>query len=168
MKYYVYELIDPRDGQPFYVGKGQRYRYLAHVKEAVSGKTGQKCDRIRDILNSGETVKHSIVKWFVDEQDAYDYEVERIFELGIENLTNISLGGNGPVTKRWDGSWTETTVRGLRRRLLRAIRLIVETGGFVVILGNYSEDFTLPVINMIKKMMTDIGRERFYEILGCR
>lgn len=30
--YYVYRLIDPRNGDTFYVGKGQRNRVFDHIK----------------------------------------------------------------------------------------------------------------------------------------
>jgi hypothetical protein len=33
---YVYVLIDPKDGCPFYVGKGQGLRMLAHGEEAAA------------------------------------------------------------------------------------------------------------------------------------
>ena len=31
LQYYVYRLIDPRDGQTFYVGKGKGNRVFAHA-----------------------------------------------------------------------------------------------------------------------------------------
>ena len=32
VKYYVYRLIDPRNGQTFYVGKGKRNRVFMHAQ----------------------------------------------------------------------------------------------------------------------------------------
>ena len=31
LQYYVYRLIDPRDGQTFYVGKGKNNRIFSHI-----------------------------------------------------------------------------------------------------------------------------------------
>ena len=33
--YYVYRLVDPRNGQTFYVGKGKNNRVFAHAKRAL-------------------------------------------------------------------------------------------------------------------------------------
>jgi hypothetical protein len=58
---YVYLLVDPRDGRPFYVGKGRGVRMLAHGLEAEdveSGADGAKLARIRDIRAAG--LEHEI------------------------------------------------------------------------------------------------------------
>ena len=34
-RFYVYELIDPRDGKVFYIGKGQGRRIYGHEAEAA-------------------------------------------------------------------------------------------------------------------------------------
>lgn len=60
---YVYMLVDPRNGLPFYVGKGQGLRFTSHGYEAgaASGdapeendaETSEKIKRIREIRASG-------------------------------------------------------------------------------------------------------------------
>lgn len=60
---YVYMLVDPRNGLPFYVGKGQGLRFSSHGYEAdaASGdapeendaETNEKIERIREIRASG-------------------------------------------------------------------------------------------------------------------
>ena len=37
-KYYVYALIDPRNNQFFYIGKGQGTRDKSHLKETIRTK----------------------------------------------------------------------------------------------------------------------------------
>lgn len=95
MRFYVYDLIDPRTGQIFYVGKGTGRRTHAHVKAARGGEPGKKCDRIREILAAGLTVEVSIIREFDDESLAYAFERRRIAKLGHASLTNIAPGGGG-------------------------------------------------------------------------
>jgi hypothetical protein len=94
-RFFVYDLIDPRDGKVFYVGKGQKKRPYAHEREAINGKQSAKCDKIREILASGNKVKIDIVKRFCDEAEAYQYEADRIDQIGLANLTNSIPGGGG-------------------------------------------------------------------------
>ena len=37
LKYYVYRLIDPRNGETFYVGKGKGDRVFAHANGEIDG-----------------------------------------------------------------------------------------------------------------------------------
>ena len=41
LKWYVYRLIDPRNGETFYVGKGQGDRIFQHVKGALAVGNGE-------------------------------------------------------------------------------------------------------------------------------
>lgn len=91
--YYVYELIDPRDRRPFYIGKGTGRRKHMHVRDARAGKIGKKCERIREIIAAGLNVGVAIVREFDDEAAAYAFERRRIAKLGLSNLTNIAPGG---------------------------------------------------------------------------
>jgi hypothetical protein len=96
-KWYVYELIDPRDGEPFYVGKGCKNRIKSHEKEAAKqlGVCSEKILRIKDIWNLGLKVEHKFVAYFWNEQDAYDFEASLIDCSALDNLTNIIRGGGG-------------------------------------------------------------------------
>ncbi len=93
MRYYVYELIDPRSDTIFYVGKGKGARCQAHEKDARKGLPGAKCDTIREILSERQRVKINRIAHFDDEKAAYEFERDRINEIGIENLTNVAPGG---------------------------------------------------------------------------
>jgi hypothetical protein len=94
-QFYVYHLIDPRDGKPFYVGKGQRKRGNDHVKDLIVHQKASehpKDIRIREIVGAGLDVEVKIIERFAFEVDALDFEREQINEIGLENLTNILSG----------------------------------------------------------------------------
>ena len=82
--YYVYALLDPRDNQVFYIGKGIGNRVFSHElesgKETKSEK--QKLQRIRSIESDGFFVKRLIVNWGLSEEEAF------IAEATLINLLN--------------------------------------------------------------------------------
>ncbi len=98
--YYVYALIDPRDNQPFYIGKGKNKRMYNHKREAMIGKTSnaEKATRIRRIIDSGRDVVYQIIKGDLSEQEAFRLEKQTILDIGLDNLTNASRG-NDPEAK---------------------------------------------------------------------
>lgn len=91
--YYVYELIDPRTNLPFYIGKGTGNRINHHEKEARQGVAHPKCEVINDIKANGLEVVKNIIKYFVDEEDAYKFERKHIDKIGLDKLTNLAKGG---------------------------------------------------------------------------
>jgi len=79
--FYVYRLIDPRNGETFYVGKGVGNRVFAHVKgentlsdDVLTGKL----QRIRDIRRSGFDVIHVIHRHGMNEVTAFEVEAALI------------------------------------------------------------------------------------------
>ena len=93
--YYVYRLIDPRDGQTFYVGKGKDNRIFSHIyDEQISQESdiaSDKIQRIRDIKASGLDVLHVIHRHALDEQTAFEVEGALIDAyLGLSNIQNGS------------------------------------------------------------------------------
>jgi len=101
--YYVYFLIDPRDGNIFYVGKGSGRRAESHAKNVVAGRVDNapKFKRIRDIHISG----HEVVELIVDSGMSEDaaYRTERMFikslrEYGLTNIVNGCVTNNEAAT----------------------------------------------------------------------
>lgn len=99
LKSYVYRLIDPRNGETFYVGKGKGNRVFSHAvgqvvelpKEEQNGERPKpKLDRIRAILVAGMSVQHVIHRHGMD--DATAFEVEAALIDAYPGLTNASSG----------------------------------------------------------------------------
>ena len=101
LKYYVYHLIDPRNGLVFYVGKGCGDRISSHERDAALLKflNAGKEETIHQIWGAGLKVQRVIVRRFHSEAMAYAFEKVEIERIGIENLTNISNGGE-PAAKK--------------------------------------------------------------------
>ncbi|MCY3544375.1 MAG: hypothetical protein OXH22_10105 [Chloroflexi bacterium] len=83
LKWYVYRLIDPRNGETFYIGKGKNDRVFAHVN-GMKGDYGdyvedQKRQRINDIQAAGLEVGHIIHRHgMASESTAYEVEAALI------------------------------------------------------------------------------------------
>jgi hypothetical protein len=93
LKTYVYRLIDPRNGETFYVGKGRGNRVFSHIREQVEGDDpNNKLKRIREIRLAGFEVAHVIHRHGMDDKTAY--EVEAALIDAYPGLTNI-VGGAG-------------------------------------------------------------------------
>lgn len=93
-------LLDPRNGQPFYVGKGTRSRCYFHMWEARnSDKQSPKLNKIRKIERLGLSVSVKKVEQNITDELAKDLECLLIAEakdLGID-LTNLTEGGDGTL-----------------------------------------------------------------------
>lgn len=92
---YVYRLIDPRNGETFYVGKGKGNRIFAHLSEAHKlepheDATSAKLDRIKEIQNSQLEVLHVIHRHNIAEEAIF--EVEAALIDAYSGLSNIQAG----------------------------------------------------------------------------
>lgn len=95
LEYYVYLLQDPRTNEIFYIGKGKGNRLFEHVEGAKeTDEKIEKLEKIREILNSGNTVKHCIIRHGMTEETAFDVEAALIDFIGLKNLSNIQGGHN--------------------------------------------------------------------------
>jgi len=98
--YYVYRLIDPRNYETFYVGKGCRNRVFQHAngvikmdnrnEESNEDEETLKIRQIREILADGKEVITMIHRWNLTEQEAF--EVEAALIDCYPGLTNIQSG----------------------------------------------------------------------------
>ena len=88
--FYVYLYVDPRDGKPFYVGKGQASRALAHLSESAESR---KVARLRDLAGAGLEPRIDILAHALrDEETAFRIEAAVIDLLGFDDLTNETRG----------------------------------------------------------------------------
>lgn len=105
--YYVYRLIDPRNGNTFYVGKGQGNRVFDHVKQQIklskniedennvdddNFRDSLKYETIRNIHKAGLEVIHIIHRYKLTEEEAL--EVEAALIDCFPGLTNVKQGVN--------------------------------------------------------------------------
>lgn len=125
-EFYVYELVDPRDGAVFYVGKGKGPRMHQHEKEARAGRSGRKAEKIREIEASGLSVIKRKVATFGNAADALRREAELINEYGLASLTNVMPGGAGAVkfSKADDAAFVGEFAKLMRRTCGYAIGVV--------------------------------------------
>jgi hypothetical protein len=98
MRPYVYALVDPRDGQVFYIGKGTGRRMYQHALSAKRGRgiNAAKTRRITEIHGAGLEVDYKVLGEFQTHHEAY--QAERAFIKAHKQrsaLTNANAGGTG-------------------------------------------------------------------------
>ena len=103
--YYVYKLIDERNNLPFYIGKGKNNRAISHISRAKKWKeknfnwstnvNRKLYNKILSILDDGFDIKVIYVEKNLEETLALETEKQLISEIGIENLCNLTEGGEG-------------------------------------------------------------------------
>lgn len=86
-KFYVYLHINPTNGKVFYVGKGSRNRAF---------ETRSRNEHWKNYVNK-YGINISIVKDNMTNEEAASYEVRLISFYGLDNLCNMTSGGDGCV-----------------------------------------------------------------------
>lgn len=92
MKFYVYTLS--HNGIVFYVGKGSKRRMYIHEqkfrKGIKSNNNTSLFEKIKSIIESGNSIEYKKIFETDIETDAYKVEVETIENLGIDNICNLT------------------------------------------------------------------------------
>jgi hypothetical protein len=98
LKWYVYRLIDPRNGETFYVGKGKGDRIFQHAKGELAATPDEptidlRRQRIRTIRDSGLAVAHVIHRHGIEFEEVA-LEVEAALIDAYPGLAN-KVAGHG-------------------------------------------------------------------------
>ena len=88
LQYYVYRLIDPRNAETFYIGKGRGNRVFAHARGEIEGDLlSEKMTRIRGIKLANLEVGHIMHRHGLSEETAFEVEAALIDAYpGISNI----------------------------------------------------------------------------------
>jgi hypothetical protein len=134
--YYVYQLVDPRNNQPFYIGKGKGRRAKTHLWEVPETRNVYKENKIAKIREEGkEPIIEYLVSDIIDEALAYDIETTIIKKYGRKGydkngtLTNICEDNRPPNHKGKTYEEIYGVERAKEQKALRA-RLQKERGGY--------------------------------------
>lgn len=128
---YVYRLIDPRNGETFYVGRGQGNRMFDHVRDELAveeDELSNKLRRIREIRVDGFEVDHLIHRHGLDDATAREVEAALI---DAYPETHNEVGGVGSderglmharqVLKRYEAEEAEIRHRVLMINVNRTV-----------------------------------------------
>ena len=87
-EHYVYGLVEAKDDNLFYVGKGKGNRAFDHLKLSEGNE-------FKNLFIEENDCRFFLFAFFTDAKDAFEYESAAIEHIGKHNLTNIGRGGLG-------------------------------------------------------------------------
>lgn len=111
LKHYVYALIDPRDKEIFYIGKGQNNRAFSHLSRDNSTEEAEKISKICEIRAAGYEPRVDILRYGLSNEEAHTIESTLIDAFGLEKLANI-VRGHGAQFGRQTASEVERLLGG--------------------------------------------------------
>lgn len=97
LEFYVYLYLDPRDGVPFYVGKGRGNRCFSHLREGLETGPAQ---IVRELEKLGLKPEIELLKYGLSEVEALLVEATAIDLLGLPALSNKVRGHGSRVGAR--------------------------------------------------------------------
>lgn len=89
LKFYVYVYSDPRNGKPFYIGKGIGNRVFSHLNDTSET---DKVAAIASIRESGKEPQIDILRYGLTEAEALLVEAAAIDLIGLSKLKNQVAG----------------------------------------------------------------------------
>lgn len=97
--FYVYKLITS-ENEVIYIGKGSGNRMHKHTQIAMGNsinrtKNPKLYNKIKKIISNGGFIVPEIVFKSTSEIDCLNEEVKLIKEIGLDNLYNLTIGGEG-------------------------------------------------------------------------
>jgi hypothetical protein len=89
LKSYVYVYIDPRNGEPFYIGKGKGNRLFTHLQDKSDV---EKVAHIAEIRRSGQEPRIEILRYGLTDSEAHLVEAASIDLIGKTSLPDRVSG----------------------------------------------------------------------------
>lgn len=121
-KFYVYLLIDPRNKQPFYVGKGHGNRYKEHFRNSSliieKSSNKEKIKRILEIKNLDLLPDVKFEYFCQNEEEAFDVE-----NFLINNIGTVKEG-TGPLLNQLTGESSKVGRCVTNKETLKLMSLI--------------------------------------------